>query len=345
MISNFARRLETPSLPTILRSVDVGTARSDWPHEQRGDVCFSAPRMPAYHRPTHDVLCGFTLWSHPRPVTPTPAPTRCPPAVGAGAAMADAALVAKIQSQARRLVEQQQQLLAALAYGQLCERRVLQLSPGHALPLTAEMLDEEVMPRQVPAPTLRVEAVEERIAELEFALTQMTQRAIRAEAECEALQLGLGMTTAASAAITTATATAAASTSTTAAAPPSRLPIPADERNASPASQALVLLKSKRAASASTAPYTRAEPAGAAAPAAAPVAAPSAGPPAARPPPVAASSSTPAPAAPAAPAASAAARHYASSTRASAARHAEAPRCARRVTCDCATRRRRCATR
>ena len=48
----------------------------------------------------------------------------------------------KVQQQARRLVEQQRQLVVALQYGQLCERRIKQLAPGHALPLKAEMLDE-----------------------------------------------------------------------------------------------------------------------------------------------------------------------------------------------------------
>ena len=51
------------------------------------------------------------------------------------------ALVRKVRSQATRLVEQQQSLMVALAYGQLCERRLLQLAPEHSLPLTAEMVE------------------------------------------------------------------------------------------------------------------------------------------------------------------------------------------------------------
>ena len=56
----------------------------------------------------------------------------------------------KVRQQARRLVEQQQQLQCALAYGKLCERRILQLQPDHALPLTAEHIkqqQEEPRPR------------------------------------------------------------------------------------------------------------------------------------------------------------------------------------------------------
>ena len=55
----------------------------------------------------------------------------------------------KVRQQARRLVEQQQQLQCALAYGKLCERRILQLQPDHALPLTAEYIKQQ---QQEPRP-------------------------------------------------------------------------------------------------------------------------------------------------------------------------------------------------
>ena len=50
------------------------------------------------------------------------------------------ALVGKVRSQARRLLVQQQQLQVALAYGKLCEQRILQLCAGHPLPVTAAMV-------------------------------------------------------------------------------------------------------------------------------------------------------------------------------------------------------------
>ena len=44
-------------------------------------------------------------------------------------------LVDKVREQARRLVEQQRALQCAIAYGRLCEQRLRQLDPSHALPV------------------------------------------------------------------------------------------------------------------------------------------------------------------------------------------------------------------
>ena len=65
-------------------------------------------------------------------------------------AMEPSQLLLKCQQQARRLVEQQQQLQCALKYGQLAEKRIAQLAPGHALPLTPDCLDSP--PPAPPAP-------------------------------------------------------------------------------------------------------------------------------------------------------------------------------------------------
>ena len=54
-----------------------------------------------------------------------------------------AAILEKVRQQARRLVEQELQLQCALAYGKLCERRILELQPGQALPLTAEHIKQQ----------------------------------------------------------------------------------------------------------------------------------------------------------------------------------------------------------
>ena len=73
----------------------------------------------------------------------------------------------KVQEQARRLVEQGQQLIAALQYGQLCERLIRQLSPSQPLPLTLESLET--------APVT---------ADASAEVARQRERAERAEAAC-----------------------------------------------------------------------------------------------------------------------------------------------------------------
>ncbi|KAL1510353.1 hypothetical protein AB1Y20_006667 [Prymnesium parvum] len=50
-------------------------------------------------------------------------------------------LVAKVQLQARRLVEQQRELVSVIDYARRCEQRLRQLDPTHPLPVTAEHLE------------------------------------------------------------------------------------------------------------------------------------------------------------------------------------------------------------
>lgn len=44
--------------------------------------------------------------------------------------------------QAGELIELEERLERSLHYQKLCEARILQLYPGHALPITQELLDE-----------------------------------------------------------------------------------------------------------------------------------------------------------------------------------------------------------
>ena len=98
--------------------------------------------------------------------------------------MTDDALSAKVQQQARKLLEQQAALLASIAYSQLVERRLQQLVPSHPIPVTMDMMEEAKALNDV-----RVEPAS-RLASLEASLAAMTQRAELAESECEALRNG-----------------------------------------------------------------------------------------------------------------------------------------------------------
>eukprot|EP00966_Prymnesium_polylepis_P160109 3701309-Prymnesium_polylepis.1 len=64
-------------------------------------------------------------------------------------------LVLKVQQQARRLVDQQRQLVCAIEYARRCEARLRQLDPAHPLPVTAEHLEQppiERAPNGLPTP-------------------------------------------------------------------------------------------------------------------------------------------------------------------------------------------------
>ena len=115
---------------------------------------------------------------------PPPSPPWVAPAIDSSAASLpgmEAPLERKVQQQARKLLVQQQSLLASLSYGQLLERRLRQLVPEHPLPLTPEMLQDSELDSALTEPAAR-------LASLEAALSTMTERAKRAEAECEALR-------------------------------------------------------------------------------------------------------------------------------------------------------------
>ena len=80
----------------------------------------------------------------------------------------ESSLEDKVRMQARRLVEQQQQLQAALAYGKLCEQRIAQLLPGHALPLTPDAVQPSAEPSAPLVPPEPAEAPSTELP-LEFA--------------------------------------------------------------------------------------------------------------------------------------------------------------------------------
>ena len=64
-------------------------------------------------------------------------------------------LVLKVQEQARRLVEQQRQLVCAIAYARRCEQRIRQLDPSHRFPVSEEHLEQipvERAPHAIPRP-------------------------------------------------------------------------------------------------------------------------------------------------------------------------------------------------